>query len=379
MKKTVIKRRKRVPAAGGVSAGRMTDQAAAEALVAVGRLGGMSASNAEESDGEVEQPKRKRARRGKSEKEKRREREEDAAMEGTEDEAPEPITRGRVDRSTRSSLLRRRRSRESNGSWDTSAMQGIESSGSPPHDRHHQQQMAQTQPQRRSSSTSRDYAAHLQQRTASHQFLNAASPHAHPLGGFDLPPLNAALGSGAGSYGGYAASLMSSGTRDYVGGAPSSYIRSGSNAPSRTHSPLGPAGSGSGSGYVLAAPHHHLGHGYYGQSPLHSHHSNSRSPPPHENGGVPTVAELQRHYDELREQRKKLEDMMEKNERMMVGVKRGLDEMRGASSSAGPSQANGAASNVNGNAAPSVPLQQRDIERPRSRASVWPLEATTRE
>ncbi len=34
MKKTVIKRRKRVPAAG--SAGRLSDQAAAEALVSVG-------------------------------------------------------------------------------------------------------------------------------------------------------------------------------------------------------------------------------------------------------------------------------------------------------------------------------------------------------
>lgn len=68
MKKTVIKRRKRVSAAGtggGNISGRMSDQAAAEALVAVGRLG-VSPGEAgnDESDGEADQPKKKRTRRG---------------------------------------------------------------------------------------------------------------------------------------------------------------------------------------------------------------------------------------------------------------------------------------------------------------------------
>ena len=41
LKKTVTKRQKRVPAAGGVTTRRLTGQAAAEALVAVGRLVGV--------------------------------------------------------------------------------------------------------------------------------------------------------------------------------------------------------------------------------------------------------------------------------------------------------------------------------------------------
>ena len=64
MKKTVIKRQKRVPAAGGVTTGRMTDQAAAEASVVFGQL---LYSGRRGSDGEVEQSRKKRARRGKSE------------------------------------------------------------------------------------------------------------------------------------------------------------------------------------------------------------------------------------------------------------------------------------------------------------------------
>lgn len=172
-----------------------------------------------------------------------------------------------------------------------------------------------------------------------------------------------------------------SGTRDgHYPGAPSSYIRSGSSAPSRTHSPLNPAGAAAAPAYGL--PHHSHGHGlahpYYSQStglsPLHSH-----SPPPHQahdpmNGsgmppsGIPTYSELKRHYDELHDQRKKLEEMMEKNERMIAGVKRGLDEMRGVH----PQQPQ---NNVGG--AP-LPLM-RDSDRPRSRASVWPIESAPRE
>lgn len=54
------------------------------------------------------------------------------------------------------------------------------------------------------------------------------------------------------------------------------------------------------------------------------------------------MGDLERHYSELNEQKKRLEEMVEKTDRMMRGVKRGLDEMRGAapagaSASAAPS------------------------------------------
>jgi GATA-binding protein len=66
MKKAVIKRRKRVPAAAaaapGRPSGRLSDQAAAEALVSVGR--GMHSTEEDEAEAdEAAQPKRKRQRR----------------------------------------------------------------------------------------------------------------------------------------------------------------------------------------------------------------------------------------------------------------------------------------------------------------------------
>lgn len=82
MKKTVIKRRKRVPAASGMSPARITDHQAAEALVGIGQSGGSQHAHTggEESDTELvdePQPKRKRARRGRSDREKGRLRERD--------------------------------------------------------------------------------------------------------------------------------------------------------------------------------------------------------------------------------------------------------------------------------------------------------------
>ncbi|KAG9036009.1 putative electron transfer flavoprotein subunit [Tulasnella sp. JGI-2019a] len=43
---------------------------------------------------------------------------------------------------------------------------------------------------------------------------------------------------------------------------------------------------------------------------------------------VPTIAELERHYAELRLERKRIEDMLHRTDVMMAGVKRGIDEMR---------------------------------------------------
>ena len=74
MKKTVIKRRKRVPAAAGSPSAqdRMTDQAAAEVLASVGRghgTGSGAQTATEESAEEAEgQPRRKRPRKSKNER-----------------------------------------------------------------------------------------------------------------------------------------------------------------------------------------------------------------------------------------------------------------------------------------------------------------------
>ncbi|KAI5998689.1 hypothetical protein EDD15DRAFT_2240893 [Pisolithus albus] len=159
----------------------------------------------------------------------------------------------------------------------------------------------------------------------------------HP--GLDLPPLTAALGERYGY-----APLGLVGARDF-GGAPSSYIRSGSNAPSCTHSPLNPglaaAAAAAVAGYVLPPPHT-IGHPYYALGG----HIHTPPPVPHEamngmfGGGVPTLKELQQRYVELQEYRKKFEEMVERTDRMIVGVKRGIDEMLAASQpQQSPSQA----------------------------------------
>ncbi|EED81869.1 predicted protein [Postia placenta Mad-698-R] len=63
---------------------------------------------------------------------------------------------------------------------------------------------------------------------------------------------------------------------------------------------------------------HHAPPGYYVP-----HTPPSNGVPP-----VPTVMELERHYFELAEQRRRLEEILERTDRMMAGVKRGMDEMR---------------------------------------------------
>ncbi|KAH6916515.1 hypothetical protein BKA70DRAFT_1256099 [Coprinopsis sp. MPI-PUGE-AT-0042] len=240
MKKTVIKRRKRVPAAPGSAPGstpgRLSDQAAAEALVSVGR-GGAAASGAatgEESEGEAEQPRKKRARRGgKTRASNADEKEdEDVNMDGEEESEG-----GRETRSRR---------KRANG-WEGR-------SDSPMH---------------------------------------RNSPRS------------------------------------------SSYMRSGSNVPSRSHSPLNPANAMP-PPYMLPPPHGIHGlhvPGYYAP------------PPPADmtslmglqlaatlpNYANPTLADLERHYAELQEQKKRWEEMMERTDKIMAGVKRTIDEMKAAS------------------------------------------------
>ena len=45
------------------------------------------------------------------------------------------------------------------------------------------------------------------------------------------------------------------------------------------------------------------------------------------NAQVPTISELESHYRKLEMERERLRDMLEKTDRMMSGVKRGIEEM----------------------------------------------------
>jgi GATA-binding protein, other eukaryote len=368
MKKTVIKRRKRVPAAG-VSPGRMSDQAAAEALVAVGRIGGHGSGGGgdDESDGEVaEQPRKKRARKsgvGKNDKDKggrggrRRGGDDDDGDdgEGGIDEDGEP---------------RRKKSRDGSGWADVT---GPSSSSSPRLDP-------------RSQAQNQDPYAHLQRG----QFLG--SPHHH--GGFDLPPLNAAIG---GDRDRNAYSPYNPAMAGHYPGAPSSYIRSGSNAPSRTHSPLGPAGlgGGPGQGYALPPPHqlmhaHGGGGGYY---PVMGHSPGSHEPPASVMAGlmgmgmtmgvptssspsaIPTVGELERHYYQLSEQRKGMAEMLERTDRMMISVKKGLDEMKAGQQG---EEGNGGGVDVGGGGGAAVPLNRPSSDG-KDRRDIWPTDPSPRD
>lgn len=311
MKKTVIKRRKRVPAAAGMAGagatGRLSDQAAAEALVAVGRAGGVGGGNGngtatgEESDGETEQPKRKRAKRGGAGGGKTT-RASAAAAASREDDDMEGESEGRELPSARE------RKRPAVNGWGPDA---AARSASPSH---------------RASSRNQDYAAHLSRGAPPHSFTGG-SPHQ-----FELPPL-AALSNGA------AAAFLTA-RPDFAAATQSSYMRSGSNAPSRTHSPLNPGAAG---GYILPPPH--ILTGYYPGGP----------PPPGDLGslmhlgmaagaaigglGMPlTLVDLERHYFELSQHKRSWEEMMEKTDKIMAGMKRTIDEMKGLSLSSPPRQ-----------------------------------------
>ncbi|ETW79147.1 hypothetical protein HETIRDRAFT_445867 [Heterobasidion irregulare TC 32-1] len=316
MKKTVIKRRKRVPAAG--PQGRMSDQAAAEALVSVGRMhelgSGSGPGEGEDDEEELEMPKRKRARRGRG-----KDRKDKATDEGEVDEG---------DESGRDGMPPRERSRESGHGHPHGALG------------HGQWPDVHLEAPRPSSSGGMGLERAA---SASRMHPFAGSPHHH--GGFDLPPLNAALG-GAGS-----GEMMTGpgtaarGVGAFHGGPPS-YLRASSNAPSRTHSPL----SGPAAPFYASAGGAGAG-GLQAQGPI-----------------VPTVAELERHYFELHEQRRGLLEMLERTDRLMAGVKRGLDEMRGVAAPAG---------GMEGQA--SVPLQRSGSGAgagagAAQRESVWPVQ-----
>lgn len=307
MKKTVIKRRKRVPAASGTGAStntspaantRLTEQAAAEALVSVSRA--QERASGEESDGpaadddedeDEDEPRRKRVRRG-------------------------------ANGNPPASLVRRR-----------SARTKVSTREPTPEDKDEDEDDADAGNKRRRKGTQRDIllaesrAGSLSRSSSRAAFhidrygrgytANSPSLHSAPhAGGFDLPPLNAALAAPEMSH------MVLNGSRaffptsaGYVGPPRdfgSSYIRSGSAAPSRAHSPSNT--------YVLP-PLHYATPGIYGNgSP---HHRSSPSSP-----SIPTHAELEKHFMDLSKEKSRLEEMLARTEWLMQGVRRGMDEMR---------------------------------------------------
>jgi hypothetical protein len=107
--------------------------------------------------------------------------------------------------------------------------------------------------------------------------------------------------------------------------------------------------------------------------------------------------ELERHYIELQEHKRRWEEMMEKTERLLVGVKRSIDEMKGVqqvSPSGSPSQqkqtvplqagapapgAGGSSAQPEGEAAGPAPVAAASVPLTRagerSKESVWPTVA----
>ncbi|KAG8854468.1 putative electron transfer flavoprotein subunit [Tulasnella sp. 330] len=350
MKKTVIKRRKRVPAAPGgnsppgqppylaSAAGSPTslntaEQAAAEALVTVGW--GRSATgqqNVPESPGgddgqDDDGPKRKRTKRTKSGRDK----EKDAGEQEEYDDA----------------AMAEQHARRSDRMAPQYYQGPVTANG-------------QAHP-----------APHMLSRVEDAKYLpRFASPNGHGTA-LELPPLNPALLRKEDSH------LRS---REYSPGPMSgvSASRGTSSSPMVHHHPLPPTSSffhthangllanqqqllhSNGLPLRNPTPVSPEVHWYPTQGPLlgvpapgartvSGQSNSSRTSPPatmvdgspyaiHSNhpATVPTIPELERHYAELRQERKRLEDMLYKTDRLMAGVKRGIDEMRSSGGGGAP-------------------------------------------
>jgi GATA-binding protein len=319
----------------------MTDQAAAETLVAVGRQERVGTSG-EEMD-EDDAPRRKRPRKAR-------------AVDAGSDIRRGRSRRGRDDAGADDEAERmrtRKRSRDAHAQWDASPEQ--------PDDARY------------------GFGHPLPARQSSFTGVAPGLPTHSAFAGLDLPPLAAALNPAL-------SGLYAGAVPPGFGGAPPSYLRSGS-VPVRTDSPLGPPPGG----YVLAPLHG--AHLYGRHSPPGA---RSRSPgsargtfdapllpPPAGYGGgahapVPSVPQLEHHYRELAEHRRRLVDLLERTDAVMAGVKRGLDEMRGGY--AGPNGHHALAAPAPAPKLPSPPAAMplvRDRERRVSRESpVWPISAS---
>jgi GATA-binding protein len=333
--------------------GRMTDQAAAETLVAVGRGERHGSGGSGEEIEDEDSPRRKRARksrtadvtegrRGRPRRGKNAEEDEDEDME---------------DR-----IRTRKRSRDAQETWaDASATeQGDEAARY-------------------------GFGVPLPPRAHSFTGTMPGAPTHSNFTGLELPPLGATLAPAlAGLY---------SGAPPPFTGQPSSYLRSG--APSRVPSPM-PGFTPSQVGFVLPPPvgmptsgthsifpHHGKTSPLAGRSrspnlrgtfdppvlPPPAGHMQNHGPPP-----VPTLAQLEHHFQELAEQRRRLEEMIQKTDVIMAGVRRGIDELRYAS----PSGAS------NGHTLPpltgrlsssppsSIPLNRERDQQVSREGSVWP-------
>ncbi|KAJ7036643.1 hypothetical protein C8F04DRAFT_1233112 [Mycena alexandri] len=185
----------------------------------------------------------------------------------------------------------------------------------------------------------------------------------HGGGPFDLPPLErafppfgapAAAGGGGGGGGYMRSASAGSGSVPSRGGAGS------------------PAGGASASNAYTLAP---VRQGYYGGG-----HDGSGANGV--NGSAPlapplTAEDLERHYFNLHEQRRRTEELLRETERLLMNVKRGLDEMRGLQAEGGNGNVNaagGSGPSVNGAGAPEkVPLRERERARSREGVNVWPV------
>lgn len=364
MKKTVIKRRKRVPAAPGssspthpstshpTSAERivMSDQAAAEVLASVGRApprpgsagsgrsigaGGAGAGGSTsmvqqggrgddgtESDEETreERPRRKRAKKGRV-----------GGKDGDEMDVDEP------DERSPSVSVRGRGRRTTRG-----GRRGSNPSSQPPvsHAPVPQQMMGAGGGQGQWPEVPVSLAMTLQMAAASHNDGSslmsghpprpgsAFSHHHHTHGHPDASNYGMGVGAPRGNpfaptphhQGGFDLPSMSENQtlRDLMsvvtGGTAGGYGRGGPGPflpPSRGHSPL-------------ANPPLNA----YGLPTSTTHNSGLPGSSYTGRGGVPTVAELEMHYARLEEEKRRFEGMVEKTERLMSDVRMGLEEMK---------------------------------------------------
>lgn len=250
MKKSVIKRRKRVTAAGP---SKQAEQAAAEALVAVGRSPDGTIHGALENDsseGLDAQHKKKRQRR-------------------TKPAAPLPDPNAPL-------------GLPPPGPPSTSS-QGENGAGSPvPLARYIDEALIEPSATSPAAQYHRDNI--LPPPTLpgmeDERRYNNRGRFSSPHGGLELPPINL----GANGERGHAPGYLGAPPRERDEGASAAHA-------------------------VSTSPLHH-----------HNSHDPVNSPP------VPTRAELEKHYADLRAERVRLEDMLRRTDQMLAGVKRGIDE-----------------------------------------------------
>lgn len=208
-----------------------------------------------------------------------------------------------------------------------------------------------------------------------------------PHGGYDLPSLNAALGGVVGVHrgtpgmGGSGSGLIRADRSDISASGSTGAEETGSRG---SASPSYPrmVGDGNVASPSLRLPPPSSGFAFHGQGAHHLHsnlstHSSLASQASHSHGSapphspppppIPTTVELERHYNELRAERRRLEDMMVMTDKMIAGVKRGLDEMRVSGGDSSLDAAEGA---------PAVALRVPQREERMSRGGVWAYDSS---